>query len=165
MKIFKVLISIVLLSLVIPSFVFANNFNYYNGSPTLSEVKEIMKFKVVEPTNLDKEDYLLSIKYHPDNKETAKSFTMHFISKESEEIILSITQSHKNLYEKEFSSDIEKVNINGRTGYFKKWGSDYDQKGKIDGGILWWEHKGTYIEMRSVKATKELMLITAKAIG
>ncbi|CAG9623642.1 hypothetical protein BACCIP111883_04460 [Sutcliffiella rhizosphaerae] len=140
----------------------ADKIQYYKGSPTLQDVKKIMKFKVFEPTKLDS-DWIVSIKYHPDDETTAKGFTMSFLSKKDNEGIMSLSQKKGNGNKPDYE-ELEKVTINGEVGYFKKWGTDYDHRGKITGGLLWWEQKGTSFEFWSVKCSKECMITFAESL-
>ena len=164
MKILKLLfICITFLTFSVPSIGSASNFKYYSKSPTLDEMKQIMDFKIFEPTKYDPE-WILTIKPHPDDIKRAKSFTMHFYI-ENKELFLSITQSKEYFYKRDVERrNLPSIKINDQTGYFEEWGAEYDRKGNIIGGLLRWEQEGTYLEMRSVNIPKDKMLIIAETL-
>jgi hypothetical protein len=146
--------------LIIPTYVSARELNYINETVTLVELKENMKFKVLEPKEIPPE-WSLEIKVHP----RAVSFTMYFMDNKDVLPVLSIQQSKEKFLKQDIDRNLTDVKINNHKGFYEEWGSNIDHHGKIiTGGILRWEQEGTYIEMSSVKIPKDIMIVIAKSL-
>ena len=141
---------------------------YNHNSITISEIKKHVHFNVLAPENVP-DDWTLEIKTYPwEAKTNFTSFSLHYMDKNDEKMMVSITQK-KSLRKQteEYIPNAKTITINGHLGNLTKWGNDgeVDRKGEIvTGGLLQWSQEGTYIEIDSSRIPMEKMVEIARSM-
>ncbi|WP_316572092.1 DUF4367 domain-containing protein [Neobacillus sp. YIM B06451] len=141
---------------------------YNHNSITISAIKKHVDFNVLVPKNVPY-DWTLEVKTYPmEAKTNFTSFSLHYMDKNDEKMMVSITQKKNLMKQKEENKPNAKtITINGHLGNLTKWGNDgeVDSKGEIvTGGLLQWTQEGTYIEIDSSRIPMEKMLEIARSM-
>lgn len=141
---------------------------YNHNSPTISEIKEKVHFKVFVPQNVP-EDWTLEIKTYPFGEEDfITKIRLHYMNSNDTDMILGIEQRKAaTIGIEKLKPSAEKIDINGIVGYFQAWANSGDKVGKgriITGGILSWRQEGTLIKMDSSILSKEEMVKIARSM-
>ncbi|HWO76537.1 MAG TPA: DUF4367 domain-containing protein [Bacillus sp. (in: firmicutes)] len=143
----------------------AEAIKYNHDSITISEVQKRVNFPVLYPKKIPK-DWTLEIKTYPSGKKDFTYFRLHFMDKNDEYLIVGIEQQKEHTNTSDLlSPQIEKVDINGNTGYFKHWAPSILRGEYPLGGILFWNQNGTFIRMDSFNITKKMMLEIARSMA
>lgn len=141
---------------------------YNHDSPTISEIKDKVHFKVFIPQNVP-EDWTLEIKTYPFGEEDFISkIRLHYMDSSDTYMIVGIEERKAaTMGIEKLKPSAEKYDINGTVGYYQPWANSGEKVGKgkiITGGILSWRQDGTLIKMDSSILTKEEMVEIARSM-
>ena len=150
----KILIALMVLGF--PLGVKAMEINYNHESLTISEIQSKVDFKILVPTNMP-EGWTLDTKTSPDSN-TIDQLSLHYMDEKDKNLMIAIHQKKSTKKSLRSGYKGEKVNLNGSTGYFKKW------ENVSTGGLLVWNQDGTYIEMDSQRISKGKMIKIATSM-
>lgn len=134
---------------------------------TIEALQKEIDFKLLVPTKIPK-DWVLEIKAGPRTNEKQEYFSLNFLDKNDQYLMMSLNQK-KALFKELDSSqkrhdNTELVQINNCEGHFEAWVGTRNGVKDISGGYLRWIHKGTYVEMVSSRLSKEEMIKIAKSL-
>ncbi|MGM0879139.1 MAG: DUF4367 domain-containing protein [Bacillota bacterium] len=90
-----------------------------HNSITVSEVRKKVDFKVLNPEHIP-DDWTLEIKTYPwGEKDNITNFSLHYMDRNDEYMMVSIDQGKKSNKEtEEMGPNAELIDVNGNKGYF-----------------------------------------------